>query len=225
MSSDRTADPERATLALAHALRTPLTSLSLGLGLLSEGTLGPLNERQRDVVRTLTSEIARLGLLVDRALDTDRLGSYAGPLDRVAVDLGDLVRDAARPIEAQAREKGVRVEEALAAGARVIADPVKLAWVATSLMGNALRFSPPGSAITARVVASAGEASLEVGDAGPGVPLDQADRVFGRDGGRALFLAREIVEAHGGVIHVRPGAARGSVFTVRLPIAEEREAR
>src|SRR4051812_14497493 len=87
-----------ATLDLAHALRTPLTSLALGLGLLDEGALGPLTAMQRDVVRALVADAARLAVLVDGELRTDRLGLYAGPIDRVSVDLGELLRAAALPI-------------------------------------------------------------------------------------------------------------------------------
>src|SRR5882672_10926076 len=92
------------TLALAHALRTPLTSLALGLGLLDDGVLGALNEGQRDVVHTLVGEVARLTLLVEGHLHTDRLGAYTGPVERVRVDLAALVRRAAAPIERQAHE-------------------------------------------------------------------------------------------------------------------------
>src|SRR5215470_17085929 len=128
------------TLALAHALRTPLTSLSLGLGLLDEGALGALSEAQRDVVRALVNDVARLSLLVDRALRIDRLGAYAGPIERAPIDLGELVRISGEPIVEQARDKGISVELELPEGIIVVADPVKLGWVIASLMGNALRY-------------------------------------------------------------------------------------
>jgi signal transduction histidine kinase len=115
-----------ATLALAHALRTPLTSLALGIGLLDGEALGPLSSAQREVVRALVVELARLSLLVDRALQTDRLGAYAGPSERLAVDFGALVREAPAPIVEQARDKGVEIVEHLPEGAIVVAGPVKL---------------------------------------------------------------------------------------------------
>src|SRR4051794_5652283 len=89
-----------ATLDLPPPPRTPLTSISLGLGLLDEGAVGPLTAAQRDVVRALVVDAARLALLVDGALQTDRLGTYAGPIERVAVDLGELLRAATIPISA-----------------------------------------------------------------------------------------------------------------------------
>ena len=158
-SREPAADPV-STLALAHELRTPLTALALGLGLLEEGVLGPLHEGQREVVHTLVGEVARLTLLVQRYVDTGRLGTYAGPVERIHVELGDLVRRAAVPIERQARERGVRLALALPEGIVAVADPVKLSWVVVSLMGNALRYSPPGAEIEVGLALVAGEAEL-----------------------------------------------------------------
>jgi len=218
-AGDRRAPPAaEATLALAHALRTPLTSLALGLGLLDEGALGALNEAQRDVVGALVNDVARLSLLVDRALQIDRLGAYAGPVERAPIDLGELVRTAGEPIVEQARGKGVSVDFALLAGVTVVADPVKLGWVIASLMGNALRYSPPGGAIDVRL-GVAGVAEIRICDQGPGVAEEIKRRIFDREGGRGLFLAREIVEAHGGGIEVSSALGRGCVFIVTLPVA------
>ena len=206
-----------ATLDLAHALRTPLTSLSLGLGLLDEGTLGPLTAIQRDVVRALVVDAARLALLVDGELRTDRLGVYAGPIDRVRVDLGALLHAAARPITTQAEEKGVRLASTLSPGVNIVADPVKLGWVATSLLGSALRHSPAGTTIELELTAGEDEAVFVIRDHGPGLSARAAARIFDREGGRALFLTREIVEAHGGSIAVQSTEGLGSSFEVRLP--------
>lgn len=208
-----------ATLALSHALRTPLTALALGLGLLEEGVLGELNEGQREIVRTLVGEVARLTSLVDRRLDTGLLGAYTGPVERVRIDLGDLVRSAAAPIERQAFDRGVRLVLDLAPDLAVIADPVKLGWVAVSLMGNALRYSPPGAAIDVALAAVLGEAELRIRDRGPGMDPEVQERIFDRDGGPGLLLAREIVEAHGGRITVTSAPGRGSTFTISLPCA------
>jgi signal transduction histidine kinase len=211
--------PAAATLDLAHALRTPLTSLSLGLGLLDDGALGPLTAAQRDVVRALVVDAARLAVLVDGELQTDRLGVYAGPIDRVAVDLGALLQAAASPITAQADEKGVRLVSTLCPDVNVVADPVKLGWVATSLLGSALRHSPAGATIDLELTRGDDEACFAIRDHGPGLSAQAAAQIFDREGGRGLFLAREIVEAHGGSIAVQSTEGLGSRFEVRLPAA------
>lgn len=218
-------DPPRGaeeTLALAHALRTPLTSLSLGLGLLDDGVLGALNEAQREVIRVLVGEAGRLSLLVDRALRTDRLGPYAGPIEREKVALGALIHEAAQPIAAQARDKDVSLALSLGEGIVVVADSVKLAWVVTSLLGNALRYSPAGARIRVELHADADEATLQIGDEGPGMASEIAAQIFERGGGRGLFLAREIVEAHGGAIALRSAPGLGATFTITLPATMNR---
>jgi signal transduction histidine kinase len=211
-------------LALAHALRTPLTSLALGLGLLDDGVLGRLDESQKEVVHTLVGEVGRLAAIVERNLDTVLCGAYAGPVERVRVDLSELVRRASEPIERQARERGVALRLALPGGIHVVADPVKLGWVAVSLMGNALRYSPPDEAIDVSVGARSDQAELVVRDRGPGLEPTVEACIFERDGGPGLFLAREIVEAHGGRIGVtsaRQGPERGSMFTLTLPLVAD----
>jgi signal transduction histidine kinase len=215
----RHAPPEVATLALAHALRTPLTAIAMGLGLLDGGALGPLGPAQHEVVRALVAEAARLTLLVDHALQTDRLGAYAGPVDLHPTELGGLVEGAAAPIVAQARERGVAVRFVLQPGITVVADAVKLAWVVASVLGNALRYSPPGGTIDVALAAAAGEAELRIADQGPGLSPDVRDRLFDRSFGTALFLAREIIEALGGSIGAGPAPGGGSVFTLLLPLS------
>jgi signal transduction histidine kinase len=215
--------PDAATLALAHALRTPLTSLVLGLGLLDDGALGPLSEAQREVVRALVSDVARLARLVEGELQTDRLGLYAGPIELVPTDLGALVERAAVPIVAQAREHGVEIARSLAAGVTAVLDPVKLRWVIASVLGNALRFSPAGGVIEVGLTAASGEAELRIVDHGPGVSPEVRPRLFDRSGGPGLFLAREIVEAHGGSIDASSEPGQGCVFTIRLPLGDPSE--
>lgn len=204
------------TLALAHALRTPLTSLNLGLGLLHEGALGPLTEAQRDVVETLVVEAARLALLVDRELPLDRLGAHAGPVDRVGTDLAALVDRARRPLEAQAEERAVTIACALEEGVIAVVDPVKMGWVVASLIGNALRYSPRGATVRVRLARTAEGALLEVADEGPGLDPAVAAGLFERGGGLGLFLVREIVDAHGGAVEVSSEPGRGARFVVKL---------
>ncbi|MFT3769764.1 MAG: HAMP domain-containing sensor histidine kinase [Minicystis sp.] len=211
-------DPD-STLDLAHALRTPLTSLALGLGLLSEGMLGPLSDAQREVVRTLVADVARLSLLVGRNLEIDRLGAYAGPVERVRADLGAIVESARAPLEEQAAARGIALSCDLDPGVTAVVDAVKMSWVVASLLGNAIRYSPAGSRVRVRLARALDEAEIAVTDEGPGMAPEVAARLFERGGGLGLLLVREIVEAHGGTISVASTPLRGSTFVIRLPAA------
>ena len=204
------------TLALAHALRTPLTSLALGLGLLDEGALGPLSEAQREVIRALVADVARLSLLVDNHLRIDHLGAHAGPIERARVDVGALIERAHAPLVEQAIERGVDVERDLEGDVIAVVDPVKMTWVIASLIGNALRYSPRGGRVRVRLARRGDAAEVEIADEGPGIRAEVAGRVLERDGGLGLFLVREIVEAHGGTISVDSEPGRGSKFVVKL---------
>lgn len=207
-------------LELAHALRTPLTSALLAAGLLDDGTLGALNEAQRAALASLVGDLDRLRTRVEQGLRTEPLGSYVGPPERRRLELGLLADEAIAPLQAQARACGV-VVAVERAEARVLGDPLKLRWVVASLVGNALRYA--STRVQLQVRAEHRTALLEVGDDGPGMPPDLAARLFERDGpGLTLYLVREVVEAHGGVIDVLLDGALGARFAVRLPLAAHR---
>jgi signal transduction histidine kinase len=212
------ADPDT-TLALAHALRTPLTSLALGLGLLDDGVLGPLGEAQREVVKSLVAEVARLSLLVAHELRIEHLGAHAGPVERVRTDLAELVEHAIAPLREQAAERGIDLACDVAFGVAAVVDPVKMGWVVASLIGNAIRYSPRASSVHVRIATRSPEIELAIADEGPGMTPEIAARLFERGGGLGLFLVREIIEAHGGRISVQSEPARGSTFVIRLPSA------
>ena len=129
----------------------------------------------------------------------------------------------------QAREKGIALESAVAAGALTIAgDPTKLTWALSNLLANALRYTPAGGSVRVEVGAADGTVVVSVSDTGRGIPPDQQERIFDRfvqsgDGGNVgaaglgLSIVRDIVQAHGGRIHLESTLGAGSRFTLELP--------
>ena len=127
--------------------------------------------------------------------------------------------------------------EAAAIPLRLTADPVaawldgdRITQVLVNLVGNAVKFSAPGSPVDVRVHADDGVVRLEVEDRGRGIPPDQLERVFdrfaqvdssdSRDGGGTglgLAISRNVVEAHDGTLTVRSTVGEGTTFTVELP--------
>lgn len=208
-------------LTLAHALRTPLTAITLGAGALREDALGPLTATQREVVETVAHEVARMQQTLDELLRTEHLGAYAGPRPRYIVDLGALVRTAITPLERQARARNVRIVRRLARGVRVEVEVHHVAWIVASLVGNALRYAPPDTQIDVALRRAVGVARVRVTDQGPGLPPGDSARLFDADAGRGwtLPLVREIAEAHGGDVRVEPVRERGCRFALELPVA------
>lgn len=206
-------------LELAHALRTPLTSAALAAGLLDGGSLGLLNEAQREAIASIVSALDRLRALVEAGLRTEALGAYAGPIERRRVALDAIAAAAIEPFGAQARALGVEIS--LEAEPTVVdGDPLELRWVVASLVGNALRYADGRIAVAVRRAHAT--ATVTVEDDGPGIDPDVARRLFERDGrGVTLCLVREIVEAHGGGIDVSRRKNGGTRFVVRVPEAPE----
>jgi signal transduction histidine kinase len=151
-----------------------------------------------------------------------------------AVDVAALVRDAVRLVEAEARDRGVALEVAVAADLpALVGDDVQLVQVVLNLVMNAidaLAAVPPEQrhvAVTAVAVREGVE--IRVADTGPGVPPAQLEKVFdpfvtSKPGGLGLGLAisRSVVEAHGGSIRTEPVSEGGAVFCVVLPASRER---
>ncbi|HVL35073.1 MAG TPA: ATP-binding protein [Burkholderiales bacterium] len=214
---------------VSHELKTPLTALREGAELLNDQVAGPLAPPQKQVVSIMRDNSVKLQRLIEELLDYQRALHAAASLQVRPVALDSLVAEAARGHELAAQSKGLRLSVD-AQAAIVEADPEKLRSIVDNLVSNAVKFTPPGGAVTVRARTQAGEALIEVMDSGPGVPPEERESIFnlffrgrGKDeGGRikgtglGLAIARELVEAHGGQIAVVP-QGRGGHFRVTLP--------
>jgi PAS domain S-box-containing protein len=216
---------------VSHELRTPLTAIRGSLGLLASGKLGALEERGQRMLAIAAQNTDRLVRLINDLLDIEKIESGTATMERRALDAGSLVRDAAEVMGAMASEAGVRLVVE-AEPAPVFADPDRLVQVVTNLVSNAIKYSPPGSAITLTVRPRGGEAVVRVSDTGRGIPAGRLEAIFERfeqvdssdardKGGTGLGLpiARTIVEQHGGRMWAESEWGRGSTFTFTLPLA------
>ncbi len=213
---------------LSHELKTPLASLREGAELLNDQVAGPLAPPQRAVVSIMRDNSVKLQKLIEELLDYQRALHAAASLEVRAVRLDDLVREVveAHRLSALAKEQHVTLE---LAPVTVDADPEKLRSIVDNLLGNAIKFTPPGGTISVLASEADGRISIEVIDSGPGVPLEEREAVFesffrgrAKAGGRiegsglGLAIAREFAEAHGGRIALVAGGPGGH-FRVTLP--------
>jgi NtrC-family two-component system sensor histidine kinase KinB len=215
---------------VAHELRTPLTSLRMAIHLCVEETVGPLSEKQADLLAAARDDAARLQNIVDELLDLSRIQSGQVELQRrevVPLELVDVALASHRPA---ARERQVELRREVAPDLPALhADGERLQIVLANLISNAIRHTPAAGQVTVRALA-ASERSVrfEVSDTGPGVPEAARARVFEKfargahepagGAGLGLFIAREIVSAHGGTIGVDSAPGQGATFWFELPV-------
>ena len=132
-------------------------------------------------------------------------------------------------LEGIARENSITLTvEGAADLPPVRGDPARVLQVFSNLVGNAVKFTPPGGVITLSAARASDGIECAIADTGSGIPPEELPRIFGkfwqskrgdhRGVGLGLAIARGIVEAHGGSIGVRSEVGRGSVFSFSLPV-------
>lgn len=205
----------------AHEFRGPVLGVKAVLEFLMRGEGG--SERSQVMLRRSTRELGQLADLTDGLL---RWGVGAERLSRRRVNLMRVVDDAVGSSCLEAGDDRVLVSGPHSAIAWV--DPKTLRVAIANLVRNALAYSPPGSPVVVAAHASGDTATICVRDRGPGVPPAEREMIFdpfarGHTGPRSragnglgLFIARRIVEAHGGVIELKAGGG-GATFCIRLP--------
>ncbi|MEZ5209719.1 HAMP domain-containing histidine kinase [Gordonia sp. PP30] len=210
---------------VSHDLRTPLTGLRAMAEVLEEGA----TDDPQEYYRRIRLRVDSMNKLVDDLFALARLDEAGLILQVDEVELLDVVSDAVAEIGDYAAERRLRVVHDGVAGRVVRADPAEMTRVLVNLLSNSIRFAPAGSEVTVSAeTADAGGTLISVTDRGPGVPIDQLDRIFevgwradaarggpageGSSGdslpasaGIGLPIVRGIVDAHGGEVRAING--------------------
>jgi signal transduction histidine kinase len=205
----------------AHDFKGPLTVISGYCELLLEDA----NESIRGGLETIVEQTRRLVKLSADALALAATQSAGFSLRRKRHDLEKFARDAVAQLGAQAERVTV---EAPGRPVLVSFDRARLRYALDNLLGNALKYS--GEEVRLRVARGPGEATLEVSDRGIGIPERDRERVFARFGrasnipkdgptgsGVGLYIAKKIVEVHGGRLSLASREGEGTTFTLALP--------
>jgi PAS domain S-box-containing protein len=223
----------------AHELRTPLAALTgyaeMLLRQTERGHGPPLATWQREALEEIQQGTARLVSLTEELLDLSRLQAGRLQLQRLPADLVPLVRQVVRRLQPTTARHQLTVQ-APAEPLVALIDPHRLEQVLTNLVENAIKYSPQGGPVEVRVVPERdGRAILiSVQDHGIGIPRHQQGQIGGRfmraenarawgiEGtGLGLYLARALVEQHGGRLWFESEEGQGSTFFVRLPLLRE----
>jgi signal transduction histidine kinase len=217
----------------SHELKTPLTALGLQLDLLSRRVrrVAPATPERDQLVEALDASLrqsARLSSLATGLMDLTAIRVGRLEIHREPCDLAAIVRDVAAQLSPGAARVGVTLEVDADAPTPGDFDPVRMGQVATNLLTNAIKY---GERRPVRVAVDGdGErARITVRDQGIGIAAESQERIFERfervagptaspSGlGLGLYIARQIVELHGGRITVESAPGEGSAFVVELP--------
>lgn len=217
---------------ISHELRTPIGAVAGALELVLTAMGEDLPPRVRKIVEIADANIQRLGRLVSDLLDMHQMEWGRVKMYPEPVEASELASHALASLQLEAArlDVGLRL---VPFRAWVQADGDRIVQLLTNLIGNALKYSPPGGTVTVGARAEGARLTVSVSDEGRGVPEDALDHIFERfvqvrpvearvRGGAGLGLAicRSIIERHGGRIWAENRPEGGSVFHFTLPLID-----
>jgi NtrC-family two-component system sensor histidine kinase KinB len=217
---------------VSHQLKTPLTSIRMAVYLLLEEKVGPLNEKQAELLLAAREDSDFLHGILTNLLDISRMESGRQQMDLREVSPTALVDGAVASFRTTARDGGVEMGTELPGDLpEVRADAERIEHVFSNLLTNALRYTSPGGRITVSAAAEDRHVRFYVTDTGVGIPPKYLTQIFDRffrvpdqeketGAGLGLAIAREIVEAHGGTIQVESREGQGTTFSFTLKRAD-----
>lgn len=226
----------------SHELRTPLATIKNAVQLVLKGKAGEVNEIQANFLSMAEKNINRLTNILNDLLDLSRIESGKVGMKIEELDLRGPIDFVLSSLKTQADAKLVRLEGDVPKDLPfVYGDREKVAQILTNLVGNALKFTPEGGAVTVSAGLSdtvRNAVGVSIHDTGIGIPADQLEKIFEKfhqvetplhhsasGTGLGLAITKGLVEAHQGHIWVESEVGKGSTFTFTLPLSkgEKRE--
>ncbi len=220
---------------VSHELRTPLTCIHQYVTLMSDGLAGEITPEQRDHLGTILKSVNQLGAMVRDLLEAARAESGKINLELHCVSIEDVIRLAASMVHGTALQKGVGIEVGVEGSIPFVhGDPDRILEILINLIDNAIKFTPSDGSVTVqacRITTDPDFVCVSVSDTGCGIKPEARALIFERlyqdpnavDNNRkglglGLFIARELVNLHGGRIWVASDGATGSTFSFTLPL-------
>jgi signal transduction histidine kinase len=228
-----TRERERLLAVVAHDLRNPLGVVGMYAEMLASMQPDDGDAYTRAALASIHENSAAMQRLVEDLLDASTLRQGALRVHRTERRIGLVMDEAERMLRPLAAARGVALAVHAAPGAaerhgRV--DGARLVQLLSNLVGNAVKFTPPGGAVTVRYDVADGALAGSVADTGPGIAPEELPHLFtafwqGENAGRAgvglgLWIARAIVEAHGGAMRVESAPGQGTTLHFTVPFAD-----
>ncbi|TAL36186.1 MAG: hybrid sensor histidine kinase/response regulator [Spirochaetes bacterium] len=221
---------------ISHELTTPLNSIIGFSEVLQDGLSGELNARQKDYVGFIETSGRRLLDILLNLVELAGLEFNDTVLQPGSLIIRDLVLSAAAMFRDEAYKRNITLIHSVKPGANITieADAAKIKQVLFHLVNNAVKFTPDGGTVAVSAIRKAEYVEIEVADTGIGIeeariaelfqPFAQLESPFEKryaGAGVGLFLAKKLVELHGGGIRVHSSPGKGSAFTFTLPVYRE----
>lgn len=226
----------------AHQLRTPLTGLRWSYHALLDGDMGPLTEDQKKNIRDGLHATLQMITLINDLLSVARIEEGRFGFTFTLQSLEPIIAQSLTRFEKIARDKAVTLifqpAPPTSVGVpaklpRLLLDAEKIGMVIDNLLDNALKYTSPGGSVILRAANEKTHVSVEVEDTGIGIPKDQMRHLFTKffrasnamlfqtsGNGLGLYVAKNIVETHGGDMFVESVEGKGSKFTFTLPVKQ-----
>jgi len=215
---------------MSHELKTPLANIREGTELLLDGSVGNLDEGQKEVATILQSSGVKLQKDIENLLSFSAWQSKTASLELSEFPIKPLVQAILRQHALALTSKRITIEQDMD-DATLVADKEKVRIILDNLLSNAAKFAPVNSKIHVVVRTAQDQLNIDVADYGPGIPTEEREKIFGafyqgtaqQDGhvkgtGIGLSVVMECVTAHGGTVEILDGHYPGAHFRVHLPM-------
>lgn len=218
---------------LSHQLKTPMTSLSMGVGILYEKANRLTEEKHVKLLETAREDCERLSTLVNELVEIARVDVMLKPRTKELLNIEKVIHECLRPLLCQAEEKNINLKTEIEANLpRIAIDSLRFPWVITNLVGNAIRYTDRGGQVVIKVEKQGEMFYFKCIDKGVGIEEKFLPKIFDRftqfsereksgSIGLGLAIVKEIIEQHGGDAKVESKLGKGTTFTFWIPIHSE----
>lgn len=220
---------------VSHELKTPLSSIKAYAETLLNGAMNDPEHRERFLGR-IAEQAERLHQLILDMLSLARIEAGQASLELRDVDLGEAVRRSLAAHEPLAAAKQVELDDqTVNFPSRLCADEEALREILDNLIDNAVKYTPAGGRVAVRAFAEGTVARIDVCDTGIGIPAEHLERLFERfyrvdrarsrelgGTGLGLSIVKHLAQSMGGKVEVSSTPGKGSIFSLRLPLADAR---
>ncbi len=218
---------------ISHELKTPLTTIQMGAGMLSSPQAKPLDQGQLEIVNAIQDDVERLSRLIDDLLELSKVQAGAVSYQLHPISISAVANQSMEQFAERSKYSGVSLISHIPEDLPMVtADPEKLIWVFNNILNNAFQYTKTGDRIELDGKVTDNFVEISISDSGLGITKENLNKIFEnnfhysendiefRGSGIGLYLSKNIITAHRGTIWVESEPNRGSKFIFTLPTGE-----